>query len=153
MIEKGLRLYRKYEELVNYVIVGALTTAVSLITKWILLFTIFDPKNADQLQISVIISWICAVLFAYITNRKIVFKSTNKSILKEMTKFFGSRITTLLLEMVIMWFFVTFLNLNTKTWVVIWTLVCQVLIMIFNYLLSKLFVFKKSENKKKTRKI
>ena len=153
MIEKGLRLYRKYEELVNYVIVGAMTTAVSLITKWILLFTIFDPKNADQLQISVIISWICAVLFAYITNRKIVFKSTNKSILKEMTKFFGSRITTLLLEMVIMWFFVTFLNLNTKTWVVIWTLVCQVLIMIFNYLLSKLFVFKKSENKKKTRKI
>jgi len=153
MIEKGLRLYRKYEELVNYVIVGALTTAVSLITKWILLFTIFDPKNADQLQISVIISWICAVLFAYITNRKIVFKSTNKSILKEMTKFFGSRITTLLLEMVIMWFFVTFLNLSTKTWVVIWTLVCQVLIMIFNYLLSKLFVFKKSENKKKTRKI
>ena len=45
-----------------------------------------------------------------------------------------------------MWFFVTLLGLNSDIWVIIWTLVCQVLITIANYIISKLFVFKKKEN-------
>ena len=60
-----------------------------------------------------------------------------------MISFFGARILTLVMEMVIMWFFVTLLRLNSDTWVVIWTFVTQVLIMVFNYFFSKLFVFKK----------
>ena len=144
-MKKIIGLYKKYEELVNYIIVGGLTTVVSLGSKWILLFTDLDATKPLELQASVIISWICAVTFAYIANRIIVFKSKNKKILKEITSFFGARLLTLGLEMIIMWFFVTLLKLDSDTWVFIWTLVTQVLILVLNYVFSKLFVFKKEK--------
>lgn len=144
-MKKIIGLYKKYEELVNYIIVGGLTTVVSLGSKWILLFTVLDATKPLELQASVIISWICAVTFAYIANRIIVFKSKNKKILKEITSFFGARLLTLGLEMIIMWFFVTLLKLDSDTWVFIWTLVTQVLILVLNYVFSKLFVFKKEK--------
>lgn len=144
-MKKIKELYKKYEEIVNYVIVGALTTLVSLGSKWILLFTVLDPKDELELQISVIISWILAVSFAYITNKIFVFKSKNKNILKEITSFFGARVLTLLLEMGIMWFFVTLLKLNTDLLVFIITILTQFIILVLNYIFSKLIVFKKEK--------
>ena len=116
-VKKIVDLYKKYEEIINYLIVGVLTTIVSLVVKWGLLFTVLDPKNSVQLQVAVVISWIAAVVFAYITNRIFVFKSKSKKILKEIMSFFGARLLTLGLEMIIMWFFVTFLKLNSDLWV------------------------------------
>lgn len=142
-MKKIVDLYKKYEEIINYLIVGVLTTIVSLVVKWGLLFTVLDPKNSVQLQVAVVISWIAAVVFAYITNRIFVFKSKSKKILKEIMSFFGARLLTLGLEMIIMWFFVTFLKLNSDLWVLMWTMVAQILVIIFNYIFSKLFVFKK----------
>ena len=49
-MQKIISLYKKYEEIVNYLIVGVLTTVVSLVVKWGLLFTILNAKNAFQLQ-------------------------------------------------------------------------------------------------------
>ena len=144
-MKKILELYKKYEEIVNYLIVGVLTTLVSIAVKWGLLFTILDAKSAVQLQSAVIISWFSAVTFAYFANRIFVFKSKRKNILKELISFFGARLLTLGMEMLIMWFFVTFLKLNSDTWVIIWTIVVQVLVTIFNYVFSKLFVFKKEK--------
>ncbi len=141
----GWGIYYKNPEVWNYIIVGGLTTLVSLGVKWALLFTILDAENPTQLQISVILSWIAAVSFAYITNRIFVFKSKSKKYLKEITSFFGSRLLTLGMEMVIMWFFITLLKLNTDTQVLIITIITQVLIMIGNYFFSKLFVFKKKD--------
>ena len=141
-MKKIISIYKKYEEIINYIIVGGLTTLVSLASKWILLFTVLDAASALELQIAVIISWICAVSFAYITNRIFVFKSNNKNILKEITSFFGARTLTLLLEMVIMWFFVTLLRMNSDTWVLIWTILSQFIILVLNYVFSKIFVFK-----------
>ena len=142
-MKKIISIYKKYEEIINYIIVGGLTTLVSLASKWILLFTVLDAASALELQIAVIISWICAVSFAYITNRIFVFKSNNKNILKEITSFFVARTLTLLLEMVIMWFFVTLLRMNSDTWVLIWTILSQFIILVLNYVFSKIFVFKK----------
>ena len=142
-MKKIVDLYKKYEEIINYLIVGVLTTIVSLVVKWGLLFTVLDPKNSVQLQVAVVISWIAAVVFAYITNRIFVFKSKSKKILKEIMSFFVARLLTLGLEMIIMWFFVTFLKLNSDLWVLMWTMVAQILVIIFNYIFSKLFVFKK----------
>lgn len=142
-MKKIISIYKKYEEIINYIIVGGLTTLVSLASKWTLLFTVLDAASALELQIAVIISWICAVSFAYITNRIFVFKSNNKNILKEITSFFGARTLTLLLEMVIMWFFVTLLRMNSDTWVLIWTILSQFIILVLNYVFSKIFVFKK----------
>lgn len=144
-MKKILNLYKKYEEIINYLIVGVLTTIVSLGIKWGLLFTILDAKIAFQLQIAVIISWIGAVTFAYIANRIFVFKSKSKNILKEIASFFGARLLTLAMEMIIMWFFVSILKLNSDTWVLIWTIITQILITFFNYVFSKLFVFNKSK--------
>lgn len=147
-MQKIKELYLKYKEIINYLIFGVLTTIVSLAVKYALLFTILDASNGIELQIAVIISWIIACLFAYITNRIWVFESKTKEIIKEMTKFFGARIATLGMEMLIMFIFVTLLGLNSDTWVIIWTLVTQVLVIIGNYILSKLLVFKNKENKK-----
>lgn len=141
----GWNIYYKNPEIWNYLIVGVLTTVVSLAIKWGLLFTILDAKNGFQVQVAVIVSWIGAVIFAYITNRIFVFKSKSKNYLKEISSFVLGRVATLLMEMFIMWFFVTLLKLNSDTWVLIFTLVCQVLVTIFNYILSKLFVFKKEK--------
>lgn len=144
-MQKIIELYKKYEEIVNYLIFGVLTTVVSLATKYLLLFTILDAKNSIQLQIAVIVSWITACTFAYVTNRIWVFKSKSKNILKEAISFFAARLATLGLEMLIMFVFVTALGLNSNLWVIVWTLVSQVIIIIGNYVLSKLLVFKKEK--------
>ncbi len=140
----GWGIYHKNEELWNYLIVGCLTTLVSIGVKWGLYFTILDVDNGIQAQIGVIVSWICAVLFAYVTNRIYVFKSKSKNILKEMASFVGARLLTLGLEALLTFVFFTLMHLTTKLWVVVVTFIIQVLIMVFNYIFSKIFVFKKS---------
>ena len=132
------RTYLKYKEVINYLIFGVLTTIVSLLTYYLLVFTILNPENGIELQIANIISWITCVTFAYITNRKYVFNSKDKNIIKEIIKFYSSRLTTLFLDMSIMFIFVTKLNLNDK----IIKIIVQILIIILNYILSKLLVFK-----------
>ena len=142
-MKKIWNLYHKYEEIVNYLIVGGLTTLISLAVKYGLLFTILDASNAMELQISVIASWVLAVLFAYFANRIFVFHSKSKEYLKEVSGFVAGRIATLVMEMVIMWFFVTLLGLDSNLWIIIWTIVCQILVIVGKYVFSKLFVFKK----------
>lgn len=142
-MEKIKELYTKYKEVINYLIFGVLTTIVSLATKYLLLFTILDAENGIQLQIAVVVSWIVACTFAYITNRIWVFESKSKEVIKEAIKFYVSRLATLGLEMLIMFIFVTALGLNTRMWVIVWTIFAQVVIVIGNYVLSKLIVFRK----------
>ena len=139
IIKKVSNLYKKYDEMINYLIVGGLTTVVSLGTYYFCVYTFLNPNNAFQLQIANIISWISCVTFAYFTNRIFVFKSKRTDKLKEAISFYGSRIATLLLEMGIMFIFVTILHFNDK----IIKLVAQVVITILNYVLSKLLIFKK----------
>lgn len=139
IIKKVWNLYKKYDEMINYLIVGGLTTVVSLGTYYFCVYTFLNPDNAFQLQIANIISWISCVTFAYFTNRIFVFKSKRTDKLKEAISFYGSRIATLLLEMGIMFVFVTILHFNDK----IIKLVAQVVITILNYVLSKLLIFKK----------
>ena len=150
-MKKIIEIYKKYEEVINYLVMGGLATVVNLGVKYALLFTILDAENATQLQISVIISWIAACLFAYFTNRIIVFKSKSKHIIKEFLSFISARLLTLGMEMLIMFIFVTALGLNSDLWVVIWSIVAQIVVIVSNYFFSKLFIFKK-ENKKKYKK-
>lgn len=145
-MKKKIEIYKKYEEIINYLIIGVLTTVVNLAVKYALLFTVLNASDATQLQIAVVISWVVACIFAYITNRKIVFKSKSKKILKEFTAFVSARLFTLFLEMLIMFVFVTLLKLNSNLWVVIWSIVAQVVVIVVNYILSKLVIFKKEKN-------
>lgn len=126
-------------EIFCYLIAGALTVLVNLFIKWSLLFTILDKNNSLQLQLSVILSWIGAVIFAYIINRFYVFKSKNKKILKESINFFATRIFTLIIEMFITWVLFTLLKFNN---IIILTILIQIVIIVLNYIFSKIYVFK-----------
>ena len=137
-MEKIKELYLKYKEVINYLIFGILTTVVSLAVYYISVFTFLNPENAIQLQIANILSWIAGVTFAYFTNRKFVFESKEKNKLKEAGKFVLARVITLIMDMLIMWLGVTVLHLNDK----IIKLISQVVIIVSNYIFSKLFVFK-----------
>lgn len=138
-MKKIKELYLKYKEVINYLIFGVLTTVVSLVIYYISVFTFLNPEDAIQLQIANIISWIAGVTFAYFTNRKFVFESKEKNKVKEAGKFVLARATTLVMDMLIMWLGVTVLYLNDK----IIKLISQVVIIVSNYIFSKLFVFKK----------
>ena len=137
-MEQIKELYTKYKEVINYLIFGVLTTIVSLATKYLLLFTILDAENGIQLQIAVVVSWIVACTFAYITNRIWVFESKSKEVIKEAIKFYVSRLATLGLEMLIMFIFVTLLKLDSDLWVVVWSLVAQIVVIVVNYVLSNI---------------
>lgn len=141
MIKQLKELYMKYKELVNYLIVGGLTTVVSLATYYGCVLTFLDPQSAVELQVANILSWIAAVTFAYFTNRKYVFESNESNMLKEAAKFYASRISTLVMDMVIMFVGVTVLGCSDK----IMKLVVQVVVTIANYIISKFFVFKKDK--------
>ena len=77
-MKKIISLYKKYEEIIKYIIIGGFTTLIGVGSKWLLLFTIFNADNPFELQVAIVISWILAVSFAYVTNRVFVFKSKNE---------------------------------------------------------------------------
>ena len=126
-------LFKKFcnKEIIFYLIFGVLTTLVSLI--------VYYFCTLVQLQIANIISWVLSVAFAYVTNRRFVFESKNPNKLEEIIKFVSARLLTLLLDMFIMFVCVTILKFNDK----ISKLLSQVIIIISNYIFSKIFVFKK----------
>ena len=140
-MEKIKALYKKYEEIVNYIIVGVMTTLVSWIVYFASVYTFLDADNPVQLQIANILSWIAGVAFAYVTNRKFVFKSKEKNIIKEAAQFSTARLSTLFLDMAVMFIMVTLMGINDG----ISKIVSAVLVTITNYLISKLFVFHKKE--------
>lgn len=141
-MNKIKQLYLKYEEVINYLIFGFLTTVVSVVT-YLLFVNIFFPNKSDlDVQIANVLSWICAVLFAYITNRIYVFKSKSEGQkkLKEVINFFLSRIFTLLAEMASLYLLFSILHIDDA----ISKIISQVIVIVLNYVLSKILVFKKA---------
>ncbi len=127
-------VYYQYKEIINYLIFGVLTTVVNFVT-----YFICSDLMHIQYLISNLIAWFLSVLFAYVTNRRYVFESKSVSVVSEMIKFFGSRMTTGVLDMFFMWLLISIFCLHemfSKIFV-------NVLVVIANYILSKLVVFKK----------
>lgn len=141
MMKKCMELYKQYKEIINYLIVGVLTTVVSLGVYYACVLTFLNPENAIQLQVANIISWVAAVTFAYFTNRKFVFESKNPDMLKEASVFVGARVATLLMDMLCMFIMVTCMRWSDK----IAKLVVQVIVTVANYVFSKIFVFRKKD--------
>lgn len=133
------KIMGRYRELISYLIVGGLTTVVSLSTYYGCTLTVLDAAVPLQLQAANVLSWIAAVTFAYFTNRKYVFESRNQYMLKEAAAFYASRLSTLLMDMGLMFLMVTILGWDDK----IAKLIVQVVVTIANYVISKFFVFKK----------
>lgn len=135
------KIYLKYKELFDYLVVGVLTTLISLLVYYLCTWTFANPNNALMLQVANVISWIAAVTFAYIMSRTFVFHSKNTDIAGEIVKFFLSRLASLLMDMGIMFLLVTVMKQNSN----IAKLISQVVVIIANYILSKLIVFKKGQ--------
>lgn len=136
-MKKLLDLLKKYSEIISYLIVGALTTMVSIIVYWI-----FTKLFQVNYMISNIISWIMSVSFAYITNKKFVFKSkcdNKKDVLIEIYQFFKYRLFSLIIDVLLMYVFVEVFSIDDM----ISKIIVQVIIIALNYIFSKLFVFKK----------
>ena len=142
MIEKIKELWIKYEEIITYLIVGVLNTIVSWAAFFICAYTILDAQVVWQNVLLSVISWVVGVVFGYFMNRKYVFKSKEPNIWKEFLQFSGGRVSTWILDAVMMVLMVNILSINET----FSKLFVSVLVMIGNYLISKLFVF----NKKKT---
>lgn len=143
MIEKCKELLIKYQEIVSYLIVGVLTTVVSWGTCWIFEVTLLNPDVGWENAVINTLGWVAGVLFGYVTNRKYVFKSTNPQIMKEFTQFAGARVSTWLLDIVIM--YVTVNMIHMDYWIAK-IFISSVLVMIANYVFSKIFVFKKDKD-------
>ncbi len=144
------RFYIKNKSVLLYLFFGGLTTLVSILTFWLAeLFirpdfnvSIFGSMYSAKVVLSNAISWICAVLFAFFTNRIWVFYSPTDSwtgFFKQMTAFFGGRFATFLLETAILVVFVSILNFNEM----LMKIIAQLVVLVSNYVISKLIVFRK----------
>ena len=141
MTEKIKALLVKYREIIIYLIVGVMTTIVS----WLACFVaerFLDPTVAMQNNIINTIGWVAGVSFAYPLNRMWVFQSKNPEILKEFLGFAGSRVSTWLLEIVVMLVCVNVLKLDY--WIAK-IFISSVLVTVLNYVISKLLIFRKKE--------
>lgn len=136
-----IKMYRKYEEAVNYLFWGGVAFVLSTV-----LFYLFANVMDIYEQIANILSWIICVIFTYFTNRTFVFKSKLKgfkNIFKEFKDFVTARLLTLVLENAILFVMIDLLTINNM----ISKLAGQFVVIVSNYFLSKLWIFKKADKK------
>ena len=144
MMKKLKALLSRYREQLLYLIFGGLTTVVDWGVSFLLYFFWADALEGTFFLVHVAntIAWAAAVIFAYVTNRIWVFESSRRgvgAILLEFLSFAGARITTLLLQELMV--FVLFDLLAWNVYVV--KVIAAVLVVIANYFISKFVVFSK----------
>ena len=129
-------IFSRHREGLLYLFFGVLTTAVSFASFYLLCY----PLAIGELVANPI-SWVAAVLFAFFTNRTWVFKTHGGTLIREMALFFGARVSTLIFEELVLFLFVTTLAHDAMTVKV----VASVGVLVLNYVLSKLVVFRKTK--------
>lgn len=136
-MKRILALLKKHEEVVSYLFFGGLTTVVNYLV-YLPCYNLLGFSGT----VSNVIAWIAAVAFAYLTNKPFVFKSHDwsaKTVLPELTKFVGCRVGSGLLETAIIFVTVDLLGLNGN----LIKVATSVLVVVLNYVASKLVVFRK----------
>ena len=159
--------YRENREIILYVIFGAGTTLISMGSY--ALFRIIFP-NAESVPawlgwiyeltkgfgvdsntiLPNLLSWICANIFAFLTNRIIVFQSRKKGafVILEVLKFFASRLFTLAVDILIMFLLVDLTGIHNFFYEFGAKILSTIVVLVLNYILSKLFVFRKKKEEK-----
>lgn len=135
----GWGMYKKYEEGINYLIFGFLAFVLNYVLYWA-----FESLLHVHYMVATAISWALTVVFAYWTNRSFVFKSKNtqpQTVWKEFISFIGARVATEVLELVLMFVMVDCLHGNEY----VAKLIGQTLVILANYVLSKLWIFKEKK--------
>lgn len=148
IINKCLTIYKKYQEAIDYLFWGGVAFVLSM-----LLFWIFNSLLGWNSVVANTVDWIICVLFTYFTNRTFVFKSklTNKiDKIKEFIEFVLARLFTLLLEDLIIYIGIDCIINSPDPPVIqsmIVKLIGQFVVIVTNYILSKLWIFKKKAEK------
>ncbi|MBP1890145.1 putative flippase GtrA [Clostridium moniliforme] len=138
-MNKIFELYDKFKEQILYIVFGVLTTAINIVS-----FFICTRAFGLGVMTSNIIAWITSVLFAFVTNKIYVFNSRNYSIkfvLKELFDFTVSRGATGALDMGLMYLFISVIHMEDM----ISKIIINIIVIILNYVLSKLYVFRKRD--------
>ena len=142
-MKKILELWKKYEEGISYLFWGGVAFVLSMV-----LFYVFANMLGMEEQIANIWTWIICVIFTYFTNRIFVFQSKVKglkNILNEFKDFVTARVMTLVMENAILFVMIDLLAINNM----LSKLVGQFVVIVSNYFLSKLWIFKKQKDGKK----
>ncbi|WP_079506620.1 GtrA family protein [Mesobacillus jeotgali] len=127
---------KDFHKIAMYIIMGGFTTLVNIVTYWI-----SEEILGLDYRVSTTIAWIAAVLFAYFSNKKYVFKShtpTMKARLTEMSSFFGFRLLSFFMDLGIMILLVSGLSINGT----ISKILANFVVLVANYIFSKQFIFK-----------
>ena len=138
MIKTVRSLFQKYRSELLYLFFGGLTFLVSVAS-----FALFVRNLGINELIANVLSWILAVLFAFFTNRLWVFHAPTTgaaAFLKQMLSFFGGRLLTLGVEELLLFIFITRLRFSEMAV----KIAAQILVIVLNYVISKLFVFQKT---------
>ena len=128
------------KSIISYLFFGGCTTVINWLSYY-LCYTILDVSNIA----STILAWFIAVVFAFVTNKIWVFDSKScdlKTIISEAVMFFAARIATGVLDVIVMWCAVDLFHLEPT----VWKLLSNLLVIIINYFLSKLIVFRNGNN-------
>lgn len=137
MVDKIRALIEKYWDIISYLFFGVCTTVVN----YIIYLPCYNLLGMSA-TVSNVIAWVVAVAFAFLTNKPFVFRSHDwsaQTVIPELTKFVGCRIGSGAMETVILFLAVDLMGWNGN----IWKLLTQVLVVILNYIGSKLLVFRK----------
>lgn len=132
-------LFMKYKSIIMYALFGVLTTVVNM-GAYFVSYNVLRIPNVP----STVIAWILAVAFAFITNKLWVFDSPSfdaETLKHEIPTFFGARLATGILDVVIMFLAVDLAHSNPS----FWKLVSNVLVILINYIASKLVIFNKNK--------
>ena len=135
--------YKSHIEGMRYLVFGGLATIVNIVA-----FLICEKCFGFSTTICNVIAWITAVIFAYITNKWFVFNSKVESVKKlisEMLSFFGARIFTLIVETIYLNITIDYLGYNS----IFMKIISNIIVIILNFVFSKLFIFKKNAEEKK----
>ena len=130
--------YKRHKEVLLYLFFGGLSFLVNVGS-----FIILNKSLSLNELVANVISWIITVLFVYVTNKLWVFKvdvKTKKGAIFQILSFFTGRLGTLFLEEAILFVFITKMELNST----IVKIVAQIIVIVANYVISKLVVFRKN---------
>lgn len=143
MIETIKKYYFKYKELILYVFFGGLTTLVN-----IAVYFICSRVLGIDVVASNVAAWLLSVLFAYVTNKLFVFESRQQEFLAlvgEVCSFFACRLFSGVLDTGIMYLFVEQLGFSD----LLIKILSNLVVIVINYLFSKLFIFRKTKKQTK----
>lgn len=130
----------KHKSFIMYAVFGVLTTLINMVSYYVC-YNMLSWSN----MVSTVVAWFVAVIFAFVTNKIWVFDSKSmeaKVLIYELCSFFICRIATGVVDMVVMYVAVDMMHSNEM----FWKLAANVIVILLNFVASKLIIFKKKEN-------